>query len=385
MSQNKKLHNKVAPCGRVFFLASLRLGLVVALTLVFTAGSIGVGIFASRVAGELQTSVVKEKKAKHKKKAKRVTSALIAQHDDLKPLQVQPINCGFVEPEKPEYKGEFIEREIRVSAAVGGKFTVKLYLKNTGNVPWFSATSGCSKNHVKLGTGRDRDRASIFFNTGDPAWLSAERISMMESRVEPGEFATFTFTSKAPFVTDIFREYFQPVVEGVQWMEQKEETARVDIFVGFVPPEYEKSLFYLNKTAQASSIDASGELMVDVDLSEQKMLVKLGEQVIREFKVSTGTFNTPTPVGNFEILNKQELRIGSKWPHYHMPKWQGFTKWGHGLHSLPYLANDRGVFWNEALSHIGQRVSHGCIRVLPDNAEDLFNLTTIGAKVVIHY
>lgn len=369
MSKNKKIH----------------VLLVLALTLVFTAGSVGVGIFASRVAGELQTSVVKNKKLKKKKKVRSVSSALIAQHDNLAPPQVLPVNCAFAEPEKPEYKGEFIEREIRVGAKEDGEFKVTLYLKNTGNMPWFSAASGCAKNHVKLGTARDRDRASIFFNPGNPAWLSAERISMVESRVEPNEIATFTFISKAPRSTDIFREYFQPVVEGVQWMERKEETVRVDIDVGFVPPEYEKSLFYLNKTAQASSIDPNGELMVDVDISDQKMLVKLGEQVIREFQVSTGTFNTPTPIGTFKILNKQELRIGSKWPHYHMPKWQGFTKWGHGLHSLPYLANDRGVFWSEALNHIGQRVSHGCIRVLPDDAEDLFNLTVVDTPLVIHY
>jgi len=253
-------------------------------------------------------------------------------------------------------------------------------------VPWFSATSGCWRNHVKLGTARDRDRMSVFYNPGNSAWLSPERIAMAEARVEPNEIATFTFISKAPRTTDIFREYFQPVVEGVQWMEGKETVARVDIAVGFIPPELEKSLFYLNKTAQASSIiDVNGEIIVDVNITEQKMRVKLGGQVIREFNVSTGTFNTPTPIGTFEILNKQELRIGSKWPHYHMPKWQGFTKWGHGLHSLPYLANDRGVFWSEALNHIGQRVSHGCIRVLPDDAEDLFNLTAIRGKIVIHY
>lgn len=369
MMKNKKFH--------VLF--------VIALAFVFTVGSVGVGIFASRVAGELQTSVVKEKKTKRKKKAKRVTSSLVAQHDYLESPQVQPINCEFAEPEKQDYKGEFIEREIRLSADEGGEFKVTFYLKNTGNVPWFSVASGCAKNHVKLGTARDRDRASIFFNPGDSAWLSAERIAMVESRVKPNEIATFTFISKAPRSTDIFREYFQPVVEGVQWMERKEETARVDIAVGFVPPEYEKSLFYIGKTGQASSIDPNGELVVDVDISDQKMLVKLGEQVIREFQVSTGTFNTPTPIGTFEILNKQELRIGSKWPHYHMPKWQGFTKWGHGLHSLPYLANDRGVFWSEALNHIGQRVSHGCIRILPNDAEDLFNLTTVGVKLVTHY
>ena len=110
----------------------------------------------------------------------------------------------------------------------------------------------------------------------------------------------------------------------------------------------------------------------------------MGDTLIREYTVSTGTFNTPTPLGNFKILNKQDLRIARKWPHYHMPQWQGFTKWGHGFHSLPYLANDKGIFWNEALTHIGQRVSHGCIRLLPEDAEDLYSLTEVGTEMVIH-
>lgn len=363
--------------------------LVAALVAIFTIGSVSVGIFASRVSGELQTSVIKSKKLKKKRKARRVSSALttlIAQHDEMEAPRVLPVNCDFIAPEKPEYKGEFIEREVRVSTREGEEFKVTLYLKNTGNVPWFSAASGCSKNHVKLGTARDRDRASIFYHPGHHTWHSPERIAMVESRVEPSEIATFVFHSKAPRATDIFREYFQPVVEGVTWMEGKEMLARADIAVGFVPPEFEKALRFLNKTSQASSIqDPNAQISVDINISTQIMLVKLGEQVIREFQVSSGTFNMPTPIGNFKILNKQDLRIGSKWPHYHMPQWQGFTPWGHGLHSLPYLANDRGVFWNEALNHIGQRVSHGCVRILPDDAVDLFSLTELGTPMVIHY
>lgn len=371
MLQNKKIH--------VF--------LVIVLAVIFTFGSVSVSIFASRAAGEFQTSLFAKNKVKKKKKAKkRLSAALIAQHDAMEAPETAPVSCDFIEPEKPEYKGEFVEREVRVSAGEGEEFKVTLYLKNTGNAPWFSATSGCFKNHVKLGTARDRDRKSIFYHPGHHTWLSPERVTMVESRVEPNEIATFVFHSKAPRTTDIFREYFQPVVEGVQWMEGKETVARVDITVGFVYPELEKSLFYIGKTGQASSIpDTNGEIAIDINISTQIMQVKLGGQVIREFQVSTGTFNMPTPIGTFSILNKQELRIANKWPHYHMPFWQGFTKWGHGLHSLPYLANDRGVFWNEALNHIGQRVSHGCVRLLPEDAEDLYGLTEVGTKLVTHY
>lgn len=303
-----------------------------------------------------------------------------------RPETGEKIDCAYIAPKKAEYKGEFISPEVRVDVEKGGLFTASVYLKNTGNVPWFGDASGCGGGvpYLRLGTARARDRGSVFYNPGDSRWVQANRIEMIEPRIDPGEIATFSFESHAPKVTDIFREYFQPVFEGKQWLETKQETVHVDIYVGANDEEAEKKLFYLGHSGQASSLDISGEAEIHIDISEQKLRLQFGNTVVREYMVSTGTFKTPTPLGRFKVLNKQELRIGGAKPHYRMPKWQGFTKWGHGLHSLPYLANDRGVFWKEALNHIGQRVSHGCVRLLPEDAEELFTFTEVGIPVVIH-
>ena len=207
---------------------------------------------------------------------------------------------------------------------------------------------------------------------------------MVEKRVEPGEVATFAFSSYAPRVTDIFREYFQPVIEGKMWFERKPETAHVDIYIGDATDDLERRALFLGSSMQASALDLSGPALVDVDISTQKMQLKFGETIVREYIVSTGTFKKPTPLGHFKILNKQDLRIAGKSPHYRMPMWQGFSKWGHGFHGLPYLVNDQGIFWNEALDHIGRPVSHGCVRLLPEDAEEFFKLTDVGMDVVIH-
>ena len=63
---------------------------------------------------------------------------------------------------------------------------------------------------------------------------------------------------------------------------------------------------------------------------------------------------------------------------------QLFTWRGHGLHALPYLMNDGGVFWKEALSDIGKPVSHGCVRQLPEDAITLYNFTSVGTPIWIH-
>jgi len=354
----------------------------VGLLIAFAAlGSIFSGVFVSQASRVMQTNLLQEEVTTKKHS---ISSKLIAQLV-VPPTILNPLTvCVYVPPEKPEYKGEVIVKENQISAEQGGEFEVSIYVKNTGNTVWFGDSSGCGGvNYIRLGTARDQDRNSIFFNPGDNRWLAENRIAMVEPRVEPGEIATFTFKSHAPRVNDIFREYFQPMVENTSWLSAKDTLAKVDIYVGANAWENEKSLFYLGKSGQASSIDASQTPAIFVDISDQRMLVKLGETVIREYLVSTGTFKTPTPIGTFKILNKQELRIGGAAPHYRMPKWQGFTQWGHGLHALPYLASDRGTFWTEALTHIGQRVSHGCIRLLPEDADELYNLVTVGTPVTV--
>lgn len=369
----------------------LRFILPISLAIVVAFGCIGIGIAASKSTNaDISSQVTKVKaKVKVRKVAKRLKAAFVA--ENLNPFDTTApaapdAKCNITMPEKPEYKGEFIEKETAVYVQQGDEFKATLYLKNTGNVTWFGTLSGCPGiTPIKLGTARSRDRNSVLFNPGDPSWLEPKRIAMVEPRIEPNEIATFTFYSKAPSIDDVFREYFQPVVEGVKWMESSNETAYVDIIVGGAKPEYEKALKFMGKSMQASQIDPNGEVVIYVDLSEQMMRLKIGDIDVRDYKISTGASDTPTPVGRFKILNKDELRIGNKWPHYHMPKWQGFTNRGHGLHALPYLANDRGVFWNEALEHIGRPVSHGCIRLMTEDATELYGLTELEMPIVIHW
>jgi len=295
------------------------------------------------------------------------------------------VSCSYLPPENPTYSAKFIAPNNRIEEKRGELFVATLYLENTGNMPWFGDSSGCSHLPlVRLGTAKNRDRKSELFDKN--YWLQQNRIAMQEARVNPGEVATFVVAGITPNVDDMFREYFQPVVEGVTWIESPESTAVVDLYAGFMrgaAPENLKYFRFSGKLSEAEPL-LNGEKVIEVDISDQRVFFKSGGKVIAEYPASTGTFRTPTPLGRFKILNKQELRIGSARPHYRMPQWNGFTSRGHGFHALPYLANDNGVFWNEALNHIGQRVSHGCIRLLPEDAKDFHSLTEIGMPIVIH-
>lgn len=293
--------------------------------------------------------------------------------------------CLEEDPEEPTYGAELIDISIPESIGPGEEFTVEVTLMNTGDANWYSEGSECSNHpYFNLGTDSDRDRESLFGGEkyAVDGWLAPNRVEMVEEVVYPEETGTFTFTSSTPWGSIWYKEYFKPVVEGVGWLEDVE--IELDILVDNAVNEVDASIMNILEYTAASD-DFEGDKRIEINLTEQEMYIMVGDTQVRMFQVSTGAYDTPTPTGTYYVLNRQELRVGGEWPHYHMPNWQGFTKYGHGLHSLPYLANDGGAFWYEALDHIGTPVSHGCIRMLPDDSALLYGFGFVGMEITIYY
>ncbi len=298
------------------------------------------------------------------------------------------VQCDYTAPEKTAFSGRFLAMSRKNFVAPGEVFMMQAHIQNNSNVPWFSSESGCEKGPIiNLGTHRDKDRQSPFFNdlaNMQTNWVSPNRIRMESRQVNPYDVATFTFWAKAPMEPGLYREFFAPVAEGITWIED-DAVFSVDIKVGNVQLDktQKEYLAYVQKSANLSQLNLTGDKNIEVKLAQQKMFVKIGDTVVRTFSVSTGAKKTPTPRGTYNILSKQEVRVGAKKPHYIMPFFQMFKKGGYGLHSLPSLANDKGVFWTEALNHIGRTVSHGCIRLLPKDAEFVWNFSEIGTKMIV--
>lgn len=300
--------------------------------------------------------------------------------------------CGFEFPDNQEYKAEVVSIRRKLQVEKGEVFRVKVFLKNSGNMPWFSNDSICLGPKMSLGTDKDRDRDSIFYadslpGVDDTNWEGSNRVGMDQLRVNPGEIASFTFYGEAPNKKDIRKEYFSPVLKDLQWIEDPEALVEFEVIVGDVdndtPLNLRKKLAYKIKSGSALDLNLNGEKVMLVDLSDQKLFVKLDDQVIAEFQTSTGASATPTPVGETTIKLKQEVRVGSKSPHYIMPKFMWFRDGGYGFHALPSLRGNGDTFWTEARSHIGIPVSHGCIRLLPEDADFAYDFAEVGTKVVV--
>lgn len=296
-------------------------------------------------------------------------------------------NCEFNYPDIETNTAKVVSVRRQLKVEPGESFRVKVFMQNTGNGPWFSGQSTCHGPKMYLGTDKERDHDSIFYQKGAVGWESANRILMDQMRVDPGQIASFTFWAKAGKSADVYKEYFSPVLKDIQWIDNTPIT--LDVIIGETGDsagDVRNKISFSRKSGSVTDLDLNGPKTLKVNLSEQKVYAYLGDTDVREFRVSTGKPSTPTPPGKYNILIKQDVRIGAQAPHYIMPRFMMFQSSGYGFHALPSLARNGGdQFWTEARNHIGIPVSHGCVRLLPEDADWLFDFTDIGTKVEITY
>ena len=165
------------------------------------------------------------------------------------------------------------------------------------------------------------------------------------------------------------------------------------IFPIFAKEINEKNLIDLEqlKTVlpENKTIDWSGNLpaiqdkkkikKIVIDLSEQKLYLYENNKIVGEYLVSTGKPSMETPTGRFKIYTKNK-RQWSKMASLWMPYWMMIepTK-GIGIHELPEWPNG----YKEGAEHLGQPVSHGCIRLGVGTAEKVYKWTELGMAVQI--
>lgn len=320
----------------------------------------------------------------------RPLSTLRAQSTNLVEQMIKKVavSCQVDRNDNPFYNAKFLSIEMPSAVEPDELFEVKVRMQNTGNTAWFSRYSECINVHYTfLGTDREKDRQSPFHAPavfGKTGWLQGNRIDMTTLRANPGEIAEFNFTAKAPSQAGLYREYFSPLIENTTWITPGAEVT-FDLKVGnpVLNEDTLKITRDLGISLNLADPKFEGEKKLLVDISEQRLYVQLGGQTIKVFPVSSGTSRTPTPYGTTKISLKQEVRVGSAAPHYIMPKFMMFRAGGYGFHALPSLANDRGVFWREALNHIGTRRSHGCVRLLPEHADFAYAFADVGTTVQV--
>jgi lipoprotein-anchoring transpeptidase ErfK/SrfK len=118
---------------------------------------------------------------------------------------------------------------------------------------------------------------------------------------------------------------------------------------------------------------------VVVDKSQNTLILKGDEEVLKTYAVSTGE-NNSTPAGVFKVtdrlVNPTWYKEGEVIPygspgHILGTRWLGFDKEGYGIH---------GTTEPEKL---GQQVTSGCVRLRNEDVEELFVFARSGTEVTI--
>ena len=122
-----------------------------------------------------------------------------------------------------------------------------------------------------------------------------------------------------------------------------------------------------------------GNFNIFVDKSQNILILKDSNEVVKVYKVSTGE-NNSTPVGQFKIINKLKdpvwfnkgIVVPPESPQNVLgSRWLGFDLPGYGIH---------GTIEPES---IGRQVTAGCVRMRNQDVEELYILVPAGAQVVI--
>lgn len=113
-----------------------------------------------------------------------------------------------------------------------------------------------------------------------------------------------------------------------------------------------------------------GPLVITVSLRRQRVTVWDQHGVMMEAPISSGKLGTPTPTGVFSILEKNRVHFSNLYDNAPMPNMQRITWSGVALHAgaLP-----------------GYPASHGCIRLPHGFSKRLFEVTKLGARVIVSY
>ena len=130
------------------------------------------------------------------------------------------------------------------------------------------------------------------------------------------------------------------------------------------------ALFTVPSAALAASADT---YTVEVDVTNQITTVyrSSDRKIVRQMLCSTGMYDY-TPLGTFKMEKPRPDTDRTEW--YYITKFKCYVKYATRIqgsilfHSIPYRQKDMQTIDREALAQLGTKASHGCIRLLWEDA-----------------
>ena len=133
------------------------------------------------------------------------------------------------------------------------------------------------------------------------------------------------------------------------------------------PPRYRLLVDVTNQITRAYTHDASGQYTV----------------LVREMICSTGTRSNPTPLGT-SVMPKKRARWG------YFPTWDSHAQYltridaANAFHSVLYEQPVEEALVVSSYEGLGERKSHGCVRLLVSDAKWIYDNCSAGTEIVIY-
>jgi len=112
---------------------------------------------------------------------------------------------------------------------------------------------------------------------------------------------------------------------------------------------------------------APSPVFISISIAAKTLSLYREGRFIKVYPVATGKPTTPTPKGNFTIINKQ-INPGGPFG----TRWMGLSKPHYGIHGTNNPAS------------IGTAASNGCVRMYNEDVNELFNQVPVGTGVSIY-
>ncbi|MGA7324135.1 MAG: L,D-transpeptidase family protein [Rhodomicrobium sp.] len=140
----------------------------------------------------------------------------------------------------------------------------------------------------------------------------------------------------------------------------------VAFFFGCTPEASARSLFYRDEPY--GRFDLASTAVAIVALKEQHITIYDANGKVVQAPVSSGQTGLETPAGIYSIVQKEEEHYSNRYDDASMPFMERITWTGIALHAgvLP-----------------GYPASHGCVRMPEDFAEQLYQVTQLGMRVIV--
>jgi lipoprotein-anchoring transpeptidase ErfK/SrfK len=131
--------------------------------------------------------------------------------------------------------------------------------------------------------------------------------------------------------------------------------------------------------AAVSSATSVPKRQIVISIADRQLAVIDHGQVLKTYPIAVGARGTPSPDGDFVIINhaKDPIYRGGDMevpPGKDNPlgsRWMGLSLKGYGIHGT------------NVQSSVGKAVSHGCFRMRKQDVEDLYALVQVGDTVMV--